>query len=103
MPPLVVIAEAEIETADMDRLRDAGRRMVEASRKEPGCITYAYSFDMLQPNRMRAIEVWTSEAALREHFTTPHMAAFRRELAALQVRIVSLTVHELGKEGRLPA
>jgi len=103
MPQLVVIAEAEIDPAATHLIREIGERMIVASRREAGCVSYAYSVDLLDASRLRVIEIWASEAALREHFATPHMAEFRRDLAASQARIVSLRVFELGKESRLPA
>jgi len=103
MAQIVVMAEAEIDPGSLDRMREAGRRMIEASRREVGCITYAYSFDLLQPNRMRVIEVWASPAALREHFATPHMAQFRQDLTQLKAKIVSLDVYGLGEKMKLPS
>ena len=66
--------------------------MIKASREEAGCIEYAYSRDLLDPNLLRIIERWTDKAALVSHFGEPHMAAFREALAAvgpsdLQVRM----------------
>lgn len=103
MSRIVVMAEAEVDPAEIERMREVGRRMIEASRLEAGCVTYAYSFDLLQPNRMRVIEVWATAMALREHFATPHMATFRQALAGLKVKIVSLQVFALGDEMKLPA
>ena len=103
MSQLVVIAEAEIDPGQIERIRIIGEKMILASRREPGCVSYAYSFDMLQPNLMRVIEIWASDQALREHFAMPHMAEFRHGLAETRAKILSIKVHELGKESRLPA
>jgi len=102
MTELVIIAEAEVDPAEIERVRIIGEKMIVASRAEAGCLSYAYSFDLLQPNLMRVIEVWASEQALREHFATSHMATFRRDLAATRTRLKAIKVHELGKEGKLP-
>ena len=103
MAQLVVMAEAEVEAAEIERMREVGRRMIEASRREAGCVTYAYSFDLLQPTRMRVIEVWASPAALREHFATPHMTQFRKDLTDLKAKIISIDVYELGEKMKLPS
>jgi len=103
MAQLVVIAEAEVDPGEIERIRSIGEKMILASRHETGCVSYAYSFDSLQPTLMRVIEIWASAEALREHFATAHMAKFRRDLATTRTKIRSIKVHELGRETSLPS
>lgn len=57
--------------------------VVAASREEPGCIDYAFSPDPDLPGRVRVFEHWTSDAALSEHLTLPHVLRLRDAIAPL--------------------
>jgi quinol monooxygenase YgiN len=61
----------------------AALAMAEATRKEPGCITYQFSADLADPNTIRIFEEWESEEALSHHFQTEHMRVFRAQLPDL--------------------
>ena len=78
---LIVVADAVVTAANRARLNEVAAAMITASRAEEGCQGYAYSWDLLEPDRLRVIELWTDEAALRFHFKTAHMAAFQKALA----------------------
>jgi quinol monooxygenase YgiN len=66
---------------------------IEASRADPGCGGYDYAFDLLEPDLMRVRELWKEKQALKDHFATPHMAAFLKGLRELRPK--SLTVKML--------
>ena len=69
-----------------DRRAEAVRvavAMAEATRAEPGCVTYRFAADLGDPNTFLVFEEWEDEAALARHFATPHMAEFRRALPEL--------------------
>lgn len=99
---LVVLADARFDPAQADEVRTLSRPMIEASRREPGCAGYDYAFDLLEPDLMRVREWWRDEQALRDHFATPHMAAFLKGLRALKPRSVSVKCYELGAERPMP-
>jgi quinol monooxygenase YgiN len=61
------------------------QRMVEATRAEPGCISYAFSFDVLDDHLIRIFEVFRDDEALAAHRASPHMATWRASHAALGV------------------
>lgn len=77
---IIVLATARIHPDDIAKVETAGRAMVAASNAEEGCLGYSYAWDISEPHTLRVSEKWKDEAALRFHFSTPHMAAF---LAAL--------------------
>jgi quinol monooxygenase YgiN len=69
-----------------DRRDEAVRVAVEMQRAtegEPGCVTYRFAADLVDPNTFRLFEEWESEAALARHFETPHMRTFRERIPAL--------------------
>ena len=100
---LIVLAEARFDPAQTDKVRSVARPMIEASRAEPGCAGYDYAFDVLEPDLMRVRELWRDEQSLRDHFTTPHMAAFLKGLRELRPSSVIVKCYELGPERRMPS
>jgi quinol monooxygenase YgiN len=99
---LVVLAEARFDPKDTEQVRAVARPMIEASRAEPGCGGYDYAFDLLDPGLMRVRELWRDEQALKDHFATPHMAAFLNSLRALRPSTVMVKCYELGAEKKMP-
>ena len=69
----IVLEEGAIEEAGV---REAIHIMEAESRKEPGCLTYAFSIDITDATIMRIYECWESVEALKAHFYTPHMGYF---------------------------
>ena len=72
-------------------------RVIFASRAEEGCITYAYSEDVLEPGLFRVTEIWTGRAALDAHFQTEHMQLWQQERAQLGMtdrQITAITVKD---------
>ena len=99
---LVVLAEARFDPRDSEQVRAVARPMIEASRAEPGCAGYDYAFDLLEPDLMRVRELWRDEQALKDHFATPHMAAFLKGLRELRPKTVTVKCYELGPERKMP-
>jgi quinol monooxygenase YgiN len=48
------------------------RRMVEPTRKEPGCLKYVLHTSSTNPCEFWFVEEWTSRDALEKHTQTPH-------------------------------
>lgn len=71
-----LVSDAPISSA----LLEAARRLATATRSEPGCLGYHIALDIERPSALRLVETWRNMDALRDHFATPHMAAFREAL-----------------------
>ncbi|MEP3420228.1 MAG: putative quinol monooxygenase [Erythrobacter sp.] len=91
---LIVLAEATMGEGALDKTRAAMATMLEASRAEEGCVSYAYAIDVLDPSKLHIVEKWVDEAALAFHFQTPHMAAFQGALASVDVKITELAKYQ---------
>ena len=100
---LIVLAEARFDPVQTDEVRALAQPMIEASRAEPGCAGYDYAFDLIEPDLMRVRELWRDEQALKDHFATPHMAAFLKGLRELKPASVIVKCYELGPERRMPS
>ncbi|RIL08100.1 MAG: antibiotic biosynthesis monooxygenase [Proteobacteria bacterium] len=96
---IVVAGEIDIDPAHRDGAVAAAVRMMEATRGEPGCISYAFSADLAEPGRFRIFEEWESQQALDAHFAAPHMAAFQRAVAGFGVRRIAIQRYEVSSVG----
>jgi quinol monooxygenase YgiN len=99
---LIVLAEARFDPTQTEQVRAVARPMIEASRREPGCGGYDYAFDLIEPDLMRVRELCRDEQALKDHFATPHMAAFLKGLRELRPKSVTVKCYELGPERKMP-
>ena len=64
---IIVCVEVVTEEGAVDKVRDALASMETETRKEAGCISYAFSIDVTDPCTMRVSERWESMEALRVH------------------------------------
>ena len=62
--------------------REAIVAMVRASRAEDGCLEYGFAQDLTDPDVLYLVERWRDRAALDAHSKSPHMAEFKRAMAA---------------------
>ena len=69
--------------------------MAEATRAEPGCLSYRFAADLADPDTFLVFEEWEDEATLARHFATEHMATFRRAVPRMATR-----THDARRAGR---
>ena len=74
---IAVIGEFRLPAGTFDDARPVMRTMLEATRAEEGCISYAFAQDVLEPDLVRVSEVWESIEHLGAHAATAHMAEWR--------------------------
>ena len=95
---IIVEGSARIPESAWNKAQAAMEAMIKASRKERGCIEYAYSRDLIDQNILRIIERWKDKAALVSHFAEPHMAVFRSALAEVGPQDLSVRMYEAEPE-----
>ncbi|MCB1458206.1 MAG: antibiotic biosynthesis monooxygenase [Nitratireductor sp.] len=74
---LYLIAELTIKPGSLETVRAAVAPCLEATRKEPGCISYELFTSIEDETRLVFVERWKSRADLDLHFETPHLIAWR--------------------------
>jgi quinol monooxygenase YgiN len=94
---ILVIGTVRLPPENIARARPAMEAMVTASRAEDGCVEYAYSEDLLVPGLVRVTEAWRDREALKAHFQTAHMAAWRALFPTLNVTDRNLSLYEAGE------
>jgi len=80
---VIVVGWIDFDPGDREVALRAFADVVAASRQEPGCVDYAFTPDPDVPGRVRVFEHWTSDAALTEHLTLPHVQTLRTAIAGL--------------------
>ena len=91
---IIVNGTVRFGAGEIDRLREAMARNVEATRAEEGCEHYSYSVDISDPNLLHVAERWSDDAAIERHMGSPHMAAFMAEVGASKVEAMSIKAYE---------
>jgi quinol monooxygenase YgiN len=81
---IVVSGVFEVDPSSREAAIEAAVTMAGETRKEAGCLSYAFYTDVEDPARIRVFEEWESAEALELHFRTAHMAEFRAALGRLQ-------------------
>ena len=82
---IVVSGVIEVAPTDTAPAKEAAIALAHETRSESGCRFYAFYEDIEAPGVFRVFEEWDDDAALKAHFETPHMAAFRARLADIGI------------------
>lgn len=93
---LIVTGTIEINPEKIGPAQAAARKMMEETRKEPGCRLYEFSQLIEAPHVFRVYEEWDDRAALDAHGQTPHMAAFREALGQIGITARDIKTIEAG-------
>ncbi len=97
-PELVFVqGTARFASGEIERMMPEIATMLAATRAEPGCLSYVYARDVLEPDTVRVSERWRDQAAIESHFAMPHMARFNAALR--QAKVLGLDVRAYGVAG----
>ncbi len=91
MSEVVVVAILKVKEGRREEAITGFTPVIEATHREPGCISYALHQDNTDPDTLLVIERWKSQDDLNAHFGQPHMAemgALATEVLAEQPRII---------------
>ena len=100
---LIVCGEVVVDPTAIEKVKGALNTMEQETRKEAGCISYAFAVDINDPSMIRIIERWESMDALTAHFHSPHMAAFGAAVGDLQPKSMDIKCHDVAGEVALPS
>jgi len=96
-PPLMfmIIGTIRLPPENLSPAREVMRRMVDASRAEPGCMRYFYAEDLFDPGLIHITEMWTDQRAIDAHFATSHLQEWRAAWWALGIGDRDLCLFEV--------
>lgn len=83
---VVVLAQIDLDMADMAQAMILARQMTAESLQEDGCLHYAFAVDVNAAHRLQLSEWWRDDAALAAHFRGAAFRDFRVALRGLRVR-----------------
>lgn len=73
---IIMAVSAPIKPEHRDEMIQAAITVQDATRHEPGCITYVFYTEVADPNQFLAYEVWESAEALELHMQQEHTRTF---------------------------
>jgi len=73
---LTIVATVVVKSEYKDEVLKAIKVVVDATRKEPGCIFYDVFEDLRNPLKFVFIETWKSQAAIDSHNKAAHFNDF---------------------------
>ena len=98
---ILVTGHVRLAPGNVERARPHMRNVLEATRKEFGCILYAYGEDVLDPGLIRIVERWQDWKSLEAHDKAPHVDAWRAAIKEIGVVDREVTAHAAGEERKL--
>jgi quinol monooxygenase YgiN len=82
---LIIIGTFRVKPDQLDDARPIMEKMVLASRKESGCLSYSYAEDISDAGLIRVSEIWTDQQALDWHMESRHISEWRAEWPQLGI------------------
>jgi quinol monooxygenase YgiN len=77
---IIVHGTIPIRPEYREQALELARGMTEATRAEPGCISYDFYVGLSDPHTLLLFQEWESMEALMRHFQTLHMEEFLQAL-----------------------
>lgn len=94
---IIVTGDMRLAPDNVDKLRQHMRRVIEATRREDGCLSYAFAEDVLDPGLLRISERWLNWQSIEAHTKSAHVAAWQaavREVGVIRREIVAYDAGE---------
>jgi quinol monooxygenase YgiN len=98
---LVIAGHIRIDPAKREVAVAAADDVMEATRREKGCLAYTFSADLHDEGLIHLFEEWDSQEALDAHFKAPHMATFQAAIPGLGVKEMKIRRYEVSSAGPL--
>jgi quinol monooxygenase YgiN len=88
-----VIAHLKARAGKGDEVVALAGPLIEATRKEVGCISYELYRKPTDPDTLVFVETWRDRAAVDAHFAEPHLKSFEAAMADLLAEARIEVVH----------
>jgi quinol monooxygenase YgiN len=98
---IIHIALTAASEAELQKLLAVAPKVIAATRKEKGCIEYAFARDVLDPRTLRVTERWASPAALEAHMNEPHTKEILAATRAANITAMSAKMFQGSGEQEL--
>lgn len=74
---IVITGLLAFQPDHLEALRPNIETLIAASRRDPGCLLYAWAEDLLEPGVIRMIEHWERWDDFEAHDASPHAATWK--------------------------
>lgn len=91
---ILVVGTVRVPEDAFDTARPAMERMIAETRKEDGCIRYAFARDLVDPGLMHVSEAWRDRAALTAHAQSAHMREWQAAIGSVGVSERNLRLYD---------
>ena len=88
-----IIAVLSVRREESEKLEALLKPLIEASRKDAGCLGYDCRADVLNPGTWLFFEKWQDDASLEKHMAAAHFKAFEQGVASLLT--APLAIHKV--------
>lgn len=75
---IIVAGTYRVPADKLEAYRPHAEAVIAATRREAGCVTYSFAFDVVDPGLVRIFEIWETRAHLDAHLRAPHMTPWRQ-------------------------
>ena len=89
---VTVIARIKARADKVQRVEEELRKLLAPTRAENGCINFDMHQGAADHSQFLFHENWTSEAALKAHFETPHIKNWLRQAEGLLAEPLEVTL-----------
>jgi quinol monooxygenase YgiN len=73
---IYVVATFRIRPGALEPFVEAAYALIDAARRESGCIYYDLHASVTDPDRLMGFERWNDRETLDRHLASPHLATF---------------------------
>ena len=93
-PERILVAELHGLAGRLPKLRALLEELAEGAGGETGCLSFRV-LSSQEPGELVLISSWSSERALREHYSTAHYRRYREQVGPLLARPSDVVVHRV--------
>jgi quinol monooxygenase YgiN len=95
---ILVTGHIRVPPQAVETLRPHIQALVAATRKEDGCILYAFAEDMNEPGVIRIVERWRDWPSLEAHGKAAHIATWSGVAKGAGITSREVIAHAAGEE-----
>jgi quinol monooxygenase YgiN len=98
---IILAGSIRIPPANLKAAAPVLEAIVQGTRSEPGCLSYAFAHDVVDEGLVRIFEVFANAEALAAHRASPHMATWRAAWPALGIGDRDMSQYDVAKSEKL--
>lgn len=91
---IVVNAKIQASRETIEALTPVVAELEAKTRQEKGCLDYAFSIEIHDPETVRITEKWIDQASLEAHMREPHFLDFQKAAAENPPKSIEATFYE---------